>query len=52
MYFQGNNRNRVFSRTVWTAIFFYVHVARNEMDGIPIGYFSRVLYTRAHTTFY
>ena len=48
MYFQGNDCNCVFPRTVWPDILFYVHVARNEMDGVSVGHFPRVLYAHTH----
>lgn len=48
IYFQGNGCDRVFSLTRRPDILFYLHVPRNEMDGVFGLRFSRVLYTNTY----
>lgn len=48
IYFQGNGCGRVFSLARRPDILFYLHVPRNEMDGVFGLRFSRVLYTNTY----
>lgn len=48
IYFQGNGSGRVFSLARRPDILFYLHVPRNEMDGVFGLRFSRVLYTNTY----